>query len=224
VTWTVERLTTTPSDFHARPAPEPVTRTAWVCDPTDIALVLGSTQPDGLVDRAACDRAGARVVRRHSGGGAVLVVPGDLVWVDLLIPSDDELWRADVGTAFHWVGEAWAAALRDVGVPAPVVHRGGLEPRPWSREVCFAGLGPGEVTVAGRKVVGIAQRRRRSSVRFQCAALLRWDPEAVIHLLRVPPEAGAAIAEAATPVPAPGPAPGSAPGSALLDALLHHLP
>ena len=32
---------------------------------------------------------------------------------------------------------------------------------PWSKVLCYAGLGAGEVTVAGRKVVGMSQRRER---------------------------------------------------------------
>ena len=75
-------------------------------------------------------------------------------------------------------------ALPVVHVRGPVadavVHRGGLVATPWSRQVCFAGLGPGEVTVAGRKVVGVAQRRTRHGARFQVAALLRWDPAALV--------------------------------------------
>ena len=46
----------------------------------------------------------------------------------------------------------------------------------WSKLVCFAGLGPGEVTVAGAKVVGMGQRRTRAGALFQCAALLEWAP------------------------------------------------
>ena len=62
--------------------------------------------------------------------------------------------------------------------------------------VCFAGLGPGEVTVDGRKVVGISQRRTRAWARFQCAALGRWDPAALAELLvGVPADE---IADAAT--------------------------
>ena len=49
--------------------------------------------------------------------------------------------------------------------------------------MCFAGLGPGEVTVDGRKVVGISQRRTRAAARFQCVVLERWDPDAVVALL-----------------------------------------
>lgn len=182
MSWRVERLPSTAADFHAREVPDPAERAVWVCDPTDPALVLGSAQPDGRVDRAACARRGVDVVRRRSGGGAVLVEPGQVLWVDLVLPAGDPLWQDDVGRAFHWVGEAWSAALADLGAPGEV-HRGALVRSAWSSEVCFAGLGPGEVTVGGRKVVGIAQRRTRSSARFQCAALARWDPAALLSLL-----------------------------------------
>lgn len=200
MTWAVERRSLPPSAFHALALPEPTMRTVWVCDATAPALVLGSTQPAEVVDRDACARAGVEVVRRRSGGGAVLVVPGDLLWVDLLLPRHDPLWHDDVGVAFHWVGDLFAGVLAAQGLPA-AVHRGGLAPAPWADEVCFAGLGPGEVTVDGAKVVGLAQRRSRQGARFQCAVLHRWDPEALLALLHLPSAAAADLAGVATGVP-----------------------
>ena len=108
------------------------------------ALVLGSTQPDAVVDHEAAAARGVDVVRRRSGGGAVLVEPGGVVWVDVVIPPDDALWDEDVGRAAHWVGDAWAAALASAGVDGAAVHRGGLVTTAWSRLVCFAGVGAGE--------------------------------------------------------------------------------
>ena len=48
------------------------------------------------------------------------------------------------------------------------VHDGPMAGGRWAELVCFAGLGPGEVLVAGRKLVGISQRRTRHGSRFQC--------------------------------------------------------
>ncbi len=156
-------------------------------------LVLGSAQRDEVVDTGA--HAGVSVVRRRSGGGAVLVQPGGTLWVDVTVPAGDPLWDADVRKSFHWLGELWTAALRAMGVNA-VWHSGGLETTPWSRLVCFAGLGPGEVTVAGRKVVGLSQRRTRAGSLFQCLALLEWDPATLVGLLALSPdEAAAALAD-----------------------------
>jgi lipoate-protein ligase A len=150
------------------------------------ALVLGSTQPASSVDEEACAAAGIDVVRRRSGGGAVLVVPGEVLWVDVIVPAGDGLWDDDVGRAVHWLGDAWVRALAAVGVADADVHRDGLVATPWSSRVCFAGLGPGEVTQAGRKVVGISQRRTRAAARFQCAVLASWDAEAMARLVRAP--------------------------------------
>ena len=143
------------------------------------ALVLGSTQAESIV---VGDAAGVDVVRRRSGGGAVLVEPGRLVWVDVAIGRDDPLWHDDVGKAFHWLGAAWAAAL---GIAGATVHRGGLIRTAQSDLVCFAGLGPGEVTVDGAKAVGMAQRRTREGALFQCAVPLAWDPERLAALLGI---------------------------------------
>jgi lipoate-protein ligase A len=58
-----------------------------------------------------------------------------------------------------------------------------MQRTPWSASVCFAGLGPGEITVDGRKVVGMSQRRTREAALFQCCAALRWEPERLLDLL-----------------------------------------
>lgn len=146
-------------------------------------MVLGSAQPERSVDLAAAAAAGVEVVRRRSGGGAVLVGPGQVVWVDLVVPAGDPLWSADVGRAMWWVGDLWVAALADVGVEGVAAWHGALRRSRWSDLVCFAGLGPGEVTVRGAKVVGVSQRRTRAGALLQCAALRSWQPEALLGLL-----------------------------------------
>jgi lipoate---protein ligase len=150
------------------------------------ALVLGSTQPGGVVDGAAVDAAGVELVRRRSGGGAVLLVPGDSLWVDVLLPRADRLWDDDVGRATWWLGRAWAAALGELDLPA-TVHEAGLVRTRWSDLVCFAGWGPGEVAVDGRKAVGVASRRSRAGARFQCGLGRTWDPGPLLDLLALGP-------------------------------------
>jgi lipoate-protein ligase A len=180
MSWRVERRSLGAAEFHALDVPDPAERAVWVADPTAPALVLGSAQPDTDV------RAGVEidVVRRRSGGGAVLVVPGEVLWIDVIVASGDPLWDDDVGRASHWLGDVWAAALEALGVEG-AVHKGPLVRTPWSASVCFAGLGPGEVTVDDKKVVGVSQRRTRAAARFQCAALGRWDPSALLSLLAI---------------------------------------
>ena len=170
MTFPVHRRSGTATELHARDLP--AERGVWLLEATQTALVLGSTQPMVHGD-------GLEVVRRRSGGGAVWVEPGGTLWVDVVVPRGDELWDEDVGRSAHWLGEAWARA---VGGNA-VVHRGAMVRTPWSDRVCFAGLGPGEVTIDGAKVVGISQRRTREGARFQCVAYERWNPEPLRELL-----------------------------------------
>ena len=126
---------------------------------------------------------GVEIVKRRSGGGAVFLRAGEVVWADVWLPAGDPLWEADVGRAFYWLGEAWAAALGTVGVQGAAVHEGAMVRSPWSDKVCFAGLGPGEVSTGGAKVVGLSQRRTKEGALFQCACLLAWDPAPLVDLL-----------------------------------------
>jgi len=170
LTFPVHRLTGTATELHHRELP--AERGVWILDAVRPALVLGSTQP-------MIEASGVEVVRRRSGGGAVLVEPGGTLWVDVVVPRGDELWDDDVGRSTYWLGDAWASAVGDDAA----VHRGAMVRTPWSDRVCFAGLGPGEVTIGGAKVVGISQRRTRASARFQCVAYEQWNPEPLRELL-----------------------------------------
>lgn len=146
------------------------------------ALVLGSTQRETDADGLAADAFDVEVCRRRSGGGAVLLVPGLTTWIDVEIPKGDPLWEDDVSRAAHWLGRTWVVALASFGVRASL-HTGGVMETSWSRKVCFGGLGPGEVTIDGHKLVGISQRRTRGGTRFQCVVHRKWDPVPILGLL-----------------------------------------
>ena len=100
--------------------------------------------------------------------------PETSAWVDVFVPAGDPVWHADVSKAFRWLGRTLATAFADAGVPASV-HPGPYEAGPSDGLVCFGSLGPGEVMVDGRKLVGISQRRTREGSRFQCIAYERFE-------------------------------------------------
>jgi lipoate-protein ligase A len=190
--WNIER--------HSGPAarhlelPPAEHREVRILDVVRPVVILGSSQDEAGFDAGRAAAAGVDVVRRPSGGGAVLVVPGKALWADVFLPAGDALWHNDVGVAFHWLGRAWAQALVEVGVTAHA-YQGAMRHTAWSKVVCFAGLGPGEVThgPGGAKIVGLSQRRTRTYVRFQCCVVLRWNPDALVALLAGPPPEGASV-------------------------------
>lgn len=184
--WRIEHRLGSPGFLHGLDLPDPVRRSVWVMGATTPALALGSAQRPDVVDPGAAAARGLEVVRRHSGGGAVLVEPDAMRWLDVLLPAGDPLWDDDVGRSFHWVGESFAEALGTLGIAAEV-HRGPAVRTEWSSLVCFGGLGAGEVTVGGRKVVGLSQRRTRAGARFQCLVLAAWDPRPLLDVLALGP-------------------------------------
>lgn len=200
--WRVEHHRGPAAHFHALDPPDPVSRSLWWFEVDGPTVVLGSTLAGAVIDADRARAAGVAVARRRSGGGVVWLAAGDVTWVDLILPAADPRWDHDVVRAARWVGEAWVRALRALGLPGGVVHEGGLVRRPWADLVCFAGLGPGEVTVGGQKVVGVSQRRTRASARFQCAVLHRWDPGPLIDVLALPDPERADVARALGPAAA----------------------
>jgi len=173
--------------YHGRQLPERSCAHVWRFAPAAPALVLGSTQSESLVESIRCAELGIEIVRRRSGGGVVLLAPGQTIWIDVLLPAGHPLWRTDIGESALWLGDAMAETISRFSGEAYTVHRGAMERSPWSSLVCFAGRGPGEVfDRAGSKVVGISQRRTRGWARFQCVVSRRWNPGLLVDLLRPP--------------------------------------
>lgn len=184
--WSVERRIDTARALHAPWPPSAQRRSRLVGLCTVVgrgAIVLGSTQKIEIVDRARAAHDGVDVVRRSSGGGAVWVGPAAQVWLDAWIPRHDPLWEDDVIASSWWLGETWATALEGLGAAPLLVHRGRVTRTEWSNIVCFAGVGPGEVTTGPAKVVGIAQRRTREGARLHSMAMVSWDPTVLLALL-----------------------------------------
>ncbi len=240
--WVEVRRADTPRSILAGPSAgaEVNERTVVVCQPTSAALVLGSTQDAVDFSASRCAAAGLDVVRRRSGGGAVVVRPGAQIWIDLFIPRGDPLFDDDVVASFGWVGMAWAealfaalAALGALGDETAACAGGDDGSRlavagvaagatAWSGILCFAGLGAGEVTLDGRKVVGISQRRARPGAWFHSMALLEFCPGELVSLLERPEpdrlEAAACLEASAAAVPS------GVPADALVDGVLSRLP
>lgn len=154
--------------------PAAPTREVWEMLPSAPALVLGSSQRQEVIAASGVENR-LEVVRRRSGGGAVLLRPGEVLWLDLILPAGDPLLLEDLGRSFLWLGHTWRQALSTCGVELEI-HLGPPRLGPWGKVACFAGLGHGELTLDGAKVLGLSQRRSKFGARFQSALLTSWRP------------------------------------------------
>jgi lipoate-protein ligase A len=177
------------AEFHAADLLADVRPRVVACDAVGPALVLGSRQHVDVVDHEACRAAGVDVVRRRSGGGAVLVEPAAMCWFDVVVAAGDPRFAAvagDVGASMRWLGSHLVTALDELGVDGVRAHSGAMSGGRWADLICFAGLGPGEVVRGGAKLVGVSQRRTRLGARFQCMVHAHWAPGALVALLSRP--------------------------------------
>ncbi|MFZ4811742.1 MAG: lipoyl protein ligase domain-containing protein [Ilumatobacteraceae bacterium] len=181
--WQVRTMRASAAVLHGTEPDDVTVRTATWCEVDHAAIVLGSTQREDAVDPAACARNRIDIARRRSGGGAVLVLPGEMLWLDVVIPRHDPRWDDDLGRSMWWLGSVWATALGQLGIESTRVHHGSVTRTRFSGAVCWEGIGSGEVLVGEQKAVGISQRRTRSWARFQSSVHLWWRPELLCDLL-----------------------------------------
>ena len=102
----------------------------------------------------------------------------------VIVPADTNGWSTDVHGPMVWLGRHLAEGIVAVaGVDGVTVHDGPLQSTPWSKLICFDGIGAGEVLVGGRKLVGLSQRRTRHAARLQCCWYSAYDPDRLLALL-----------------------------------------
>ena len=146
------------------------------------ALVLGRSQRPSpeLLGRAMDE--GIALVSRSSGGGAVMAGPW-MLSLTLLLPASHELARASLPAGYRSVGEACRRALGRFRLRTEIAQGAATRsstqpPQPGPPDwACFATVSHGELLAAGdRKIVGIAQVRRRDAVAI-CVGVLVDRPD-----------------------------------------------
>jgi lipoyl(octanoyl) transferase len=179
-------------------------------------LSLGRNQhARGIYDDARLRAAGMDVVRRPTGGLAVLH-DRELTYC-VLAPA---ALLGGPRHAYRLINEALVDGLRRIGVPAAVAGTGAApDPRLDAAAPCFEAPAAGEVVAAGRKLVGSAQRCEDRTLLQHGSILVDGSQQDVVRLLRrdadgVRPDADALVAAGgirpeADAVPATAVAPGS---------------
>ncbi len=122
-------------------------------------LSLGLSQPLAPARLAVCREVGVGVVRRATGGRAVLH-GADLTYA---VAAPAAALPAGLHATYALLGEALGQGLSALGIAS---QRGGAgAPEPQAGEFdCFQSLATDELCVAGRKLAGSAQRRTGEGV------------------------------------------------------------
>ena len=138
---------------------------------TPACISLGLGQKEGILDLDAVRAAGLDVVRRPTGGQALL--HDDEVTYSVVASQQDPVVGGSLMATYHAITEAFLAGLRELGIEG---EGAACEPRPASglTPVCFASASAEEILVGGRKLLASAQWRSRGAF-LQHGSLLLTD-------------------------------------------------
>lgn len=141
-------------------------------------LSLGYFQKvDRQVDMEACQEAGVDVIRRPTGGRAVLhdreVTYSVVIKSSLLPGTVEETYLA--------LSRGLAGGLRSLGVPVDITPSSRAQA---ATAACFDAPSSYELAVNGRKLVGSAQCRAHGAILQHGSVLLKFEPLRLSSLLR----------------------------------------
>ncbi|MGH7420820.1 MAG: lipoate--protein ligase family protein, partial [Candidatus Rokuibacteriota bacterium] len=141
-------------------------------------ISLGYGQPlDRRIDLAAATELGIGLVRRPTGGSAILHEGPDLeLTYSVAARAGDFEGANDLLETYRWIGAALAAGINRLGAPIEMVPVQPSDPTAMPT-FCFARTGSYELEIAGLKVVGSAQRRQGAGFLQHGAVMLGATPD-----------------------------------------------
>lgn len=149
-------------------------------------LSLGYAQPSSDVDLPRLQAYGWHLVRRPTGGRAILHT--DELTYSVIGPSNDPRLSGSVLECYRKLSAALLEALSMLGVQAE--SRAGSSSDPNSvGPVCFEVPSNYEITVESKKLIGSAQARRKEGILQHGTLPLEGDLGRITYVLPFPDEA-----------------------------------
>ena len=150
-------------------------------------LSLGYAQPLKDVDLDRLHDRGWEIVRRPTGGRAILHTD-ELTYSVCGRPSEPHL-SGSVLESYQRLSLALLEALRLMGINADSAKKSSLQDsNAKDNPICFEAPSNYEITVAGKKLIGSAQARRKSSVLQHGSLPLSGDLTRILQVLNYPDE------------------------------------
>ena len=162
-------------------------------------LSLGQAQAAREVDWAACAQRGYTVVRRPTGGRAILHT--DELTYSVTAPETEPRVEGGIVESYRRLSEGLLEGLRLLGVPGIESHHPEAEPTHLNEvngPVCFEVPSTYEITVTGKKLIGSAQVRRVGVVLQHGTLPLVGDIARICDVLASHPDKVRVRARAAT--------------------------
>ncbi len=145
-------------------------------------LSLGYAQRNSqTVDSDYCREAGIKVVRRLTGGRAVL--HHREVTYSVVARTDEPPFCGSISETYLMLSRAIMGAYTSLGIAAELAGKGEghrSASSPMTRSPCFYSPSRHELVYQGKKLVGSAQKRQRNSFLQHGSILLDFDPNLLL--------------------------------------------
>ncbi len=145
-------------------------------------LSLGYAQRSSqAVDRHYCREAGIKVVRRLTGGRAVL--HHKEVTYSVVAHTDNPPFCGSISDTYLLLSQAIMGAYTSLGIAAEMAGKEeghSLSISPMTRSPCFYSPSRHEIVYQGKKLVGSAQKRQKGSLLQHGSILLDFDPQLLL--------------------------------------------
>jgi len=162
------------------PAGEPLLRLYTWENPT---ISLGFHQKTTEVDFTACENDGIEIVRRPTGGRAILHW-GEITYC-MIVPASEHSGKQVLQEIYRKIHLGILNALNETGAGVALAGNN-KKPQPHN-PLCFASSAGSELELGGKKVVGSAQRLVASTVLQHGSILLTDQHLQLPKYLRLPP-------------------------------------
>ena len=149
------------------------------------SMILGAGQRAEEIDLAVCRAHGIALLRRISGGTAVLHHEKTISF-QLTFPSTHPFIAEDVHVNYRRFAELIVAVLAQLEIVStwtPLDVARNDRPPDGLASVCFSSLAPYEITARGRKLVGLAQVKRGRATSLQGMIYQSFEAAKSVQLL-----------------------------------------
>ncbi len=136
-----------------------------------LSVTIGRYQKASEVDLTRCAELNIPVVRRPTGGRAIL--HGQDLTYSFSSQSVGEFFSGSLLQSYGHISQAFLIAFNALGIPAELKTRKEKGRVLVGSPLCFQSVSFGEITIKGKKVIGSAQRRWEDAFLQQGTIMLR---------------------------------------------------
>lgn len=122
--------------------------------------------PEKFFNLEELRRSGQTIARRPTGGGIVFHQPGELTFAGAL-PRKNHFYKDTILDSYFFISKIILNFLKNLGLEVQLDQKNFKKRKKINHHLCFKEAAPFEITLNGKKILGLSQARQARSFCFQ---------------------------------------------------------